>query len=84
MAQFTTLDPKNVKLGRSRAADEARRPFREALQAGDAGRVELERGEKAATVKRLLAESAREVGVRVRSSWEDGQQRVLLWKKVGK
>ena len=83
MPKFTQLDPKTVKLGRSRAADEARKPFREALTSADAGRIELERGEKPSTVKRLLAESAREVGVRVRSSWEDGQ-RALLWKKVGK
>lgn len=83
MAKFTTLNPAEVKLGRSRAADEARRPYREALSGADAGRIELDRSEKPATVKRLLSEAAKETGTRVRSSWEDGQ-RALLWKKVGK
>ena len=56
----------------------------EALNAGDAGSVELERGEKPATVKRLLREAARQANVRIRSSWTDSQQRMLVWKRVGK
>ena len=47
-----------------------------------AGRIELERVEKAATVKRLLTEAAHEAGIRVRSSWEDKSQKALLWKRV--
>ncbi|MDA1003154.1 MAG: hypothetical protein O3B31_07365 [Chloroflexi bacterium] len=82
MAKFTAMDPQDVKLGRARGAAAAKEPYRIALQASDAGKVELERAEKPATVKRYLAEAAQEIGVRVRSSWEDPkQQRVLLWKK---
>ena len=81
--RFTTVDPADVAIGRGRAAAELRLPYLEALRAGDAGSVELERGEKPATVKRLLQEAARRENVRIRSSWTDGQQRVLVWKKVG-
>jgi hypothetical protein len=48
----------------------------------DAGMIELERDEKPATVKRWLQEAAREMKLRVRSSWADEKQRVLLWKKA--
>ena len=34
--------------------------------------------------KRFAAEASREAGIKVRSSWEDGRQRVLLWRRVGK
>lgn len=84
MAKFTKLDAGAVVLGRGRSALEARKPFVDALQAGDAGRIELERGEKAASVKRLLQDAAKQIGVKVRSSWEDPSQRALLWKKVGR
>ncbi len=83
MPTFTTVDPADVAIGRGRAAAEARRPYVEALRAGDAGSVQLERGEKPATVKRLLQDAARRENVRIRSSWTDAQQRVLVWKKVG-
>ena len=83
MPRFTRMDPADVLIGRGRAAAEQRRPFIEALRAGDAGSVELERGEKPATVKRMLQDAARRENVRIRSSWTDAQQRVLVWKKVG-
>ena len=70
--------------GAGARAAEMRKPYTEALTAGDAGSVELERGEKPATVKRLLQEAARQANVRIRSSWTDSQQRMLVWKKVGK
>jgi hypothetical protein len=76
------MDPNEVVLGRGIAARAARRPYVEALQASDAGKIEVERGEKPATVKRLLQEAARDAGVRVRSSWGDSKQQVLFWKKV--
>ncbi|MDA1003149.1 MAG: hypothetical protein O3B31_07340 [Chloroflexi bacterium] len=83
MAKFTAMDPKDVALGRGRAAAAAKEPYKKALQASDAGRIEIERAEKPATVKRYLSEAAHEIGVKVRSSWEDPkQQRVLLWKKA--
>jgi hypothetical protein len=82
MARFTPLDPKSVVLGRGIAAREARQPYLEALRSADAGRVEVERGEKPGSVKRLLQESAKELNVRVRSSWADGKQQTLLWKKT--
>ena len=84
MPKFARLNPKDVHIGRGRAAHEARQPYRDALTSGDAGRIELGRGEKASTVKTQLALASREVGVKVRSSWEDRRQRVLLWKKVGR
>jgi hypothetical protein len=83
MAKFTKLAPNEVVVGRGRAALEARKPFIEALGGADAGKIELERGEKPATVKRLLQDAAKEAGVRIRSSWSDTRQQTLLWKKVG-
>ncbi|MSP22183.1 MAG: hypothetical protein EXR66_04095 [Dehalococcoidia bacterium] len=83
MAKFTKLNPSDVVVGRGRAALEARRPFIEALVAADAGKVELDRGEKPTTVKRLLQDAAKESGMRIRSSWGDARQQVLFWKKVG-
>ena len=84
MPTFTKMNPGDVTVGRGRAAAEMRKLYIEALNAGDAGSVELERGEKPATVKRLLQEAARQANVRIRSSWTDSQQRMLVWKKVGK
>ena len=84
MPNFTKLDPKDVVLGRGRSAIEARKPYEEALRAGDAGRIDLERGEKASTVKRHLTEAAKSVGVKVRSSWSDKSQKTLLWRKTGR
>ena len=83
MPRFTRMDPADVLIGRGRAAAAQLRPFIEALRAGDAGSVALERGENPATVKRMLQDAARREHVRIRSSWTDGQQRVLVWKKVG-
>ena len=84
MPEFTKADPADVTVGPRRAAAEMRRPYIDALRAGDAGAVALERGEKPATVKRRLREAARQEGVRIRSSWTDDQRRILVWKKVGK
>jgi len=82
VARFTPLDPSEVVLGRGIAARLARQPYIDALQKGDAGKVEVERGEKPTSVKRLLQEAAKELDVRVRSSWGDGKQQTLYWKKV--
>ena len=84
MPKFAKLDPKDVAIGRGRAAAEARKPYVDALSAGQAGKIELERGEKATVVKRLLQEASRETGIKVRSSWEDKTQRALLWKRTAK
>ncbi len=82
MPKFAKLDPKDVAVGRRRAAAEARKPYVDALSAGQAGKIELERGEKAAIVKRRLQEASRETGIKIRSSWEDRSQRALLWKRT--
>ena len=82
MARFTPLDPSEVVLGRGIAARQARQPFVEALQKGEAGKVEVERGEKPSSVKRMLQEAAKELNLRVRSSWADNKQQTLYWKKV--
>ncbi len=84
MPTFTKLDPKDVHIGRGRSAYEARQPYREALAGSDAGRIELGRSETATAVKHQLRLASNEVGIRVRSSWDDKRQRVLLWKKVGR
>lgn len=66
-------------------AAEERRAYVEHLEAADAGRIELERGDSPGRAKRVLAEAAKEAGVRIRSSWEDPKtKRALLWKRVGK
>ena len=84
MPKFAKLDPKDVAIGRGRAAAEARKPYVDALSAGQAGKIELERGEKAAIVKRRLQEASRETGIKIRSSWEDKSQRALLWKRTAR
>ena len=81
MAKFTPMKPEAVHIGRERAAIEARMPYVEALKSSDAGQIELGRGEIASTVKRWLTEAAHELGLRLRSSWVDGNQRTLVWKK---
>ena len=82
MPKFVKVDPKDVAVGRSRAAAAERAPYIQALTAGDAGRIELERGETQAAVKRRLREAARESGIRIRSSWES--PRSLVWKRTGR
>ena len=83
MPKFTKLVPNDVQIGRGRTAHEARRPYRDALTSGEAGRIELGRGDVPSTVKRHLSLAAQDVGTKVRSSWEEQRQRALLWKKVG-
>jgi hypothetical protein len=82
VAKFTQLKSEDVRIGRERAAVEARKPYVDALKASDAGQIVLDRGEVASTVKRRLADAAAELGVKVRSSWTDGAQRTLVWKKT--
>ncbi len=41
--------------------------------------ITLERGEKLATVKRMLQEAARHANVRIRPSGTDDRQHVLVW-----
>ena len=84
MPKFTKMSPKDVLIGRGRLAAERRVPFVEALRAGDAGKIELEASDRPQIVKRVLAEAAKETGIKVRSSWDDKSQRVLLWKRTGK
>ena len=82
MPKFSKLDPNHVHIGRGRAAFEARKKYVDAVKAGDAGRVDLESGDRPTTVKRLLHEAAKEAGVKVRSSWTDNAQKSLIWKKT--
>ena len=84
MPKFTKLNPNDVVVGRGRIAQEARRPYVDALKAADAGMLELQRGEKPASVKRVLQSAAREAGFHIRSSWADKTQQVLYWKKVAR
>lgn len=83
MPKFTKLNPSEVQVGRGRIAAETRLPYIAALKESQAGRIELERGEKPQAVKRLLQEAAKESGIRVRSTWETKDQKSLVWKRVG-
>ncbi len=82
MPKFSKLDPSDVHIGRGRTAFETRKKYSEAVRAGDAGLIDLERGDRPATVKRLLQEAAKEAGMKVRSSWTDSKQKTLVWKKT--
>ena len=84
LPKFTAMRPAEVLIGRARSAGEERKAYGEALRGSDAGKLELTRGESSSRVKRLLGEAAKENGTKIRSSWEDKSQRVLLWKKVGR
>lgn len=83
MPKFEKMDPSAVILGRGRAAALAREPYRRAIAAADAGRVVLDEDDDPVSVKRLLRQASKEIGVRVRSSWEDGSRSALLWKRTG-
>lgn len=80
MPRFRKLDPSEVVVGRG-PAKISREPYIKAIQTTDAGAIELDEQDRPGTVKRLLREAARDLGVRVRSSWADDTQRVLVWKK---
>ena len=84
MPKFTKLNPNEVRIGRGRAAFEARKKYIEAVRASDAGQVDLEHGDRPTAVKRLLQEAAKEAGLKVRSSWTDNSQKTLIWKKTGR
>ena len=83
MPKFTKLSPDEVHVGRGRDTAQQRALYVEAIRSSDAGRIELGRGERPGTVKRLLAEASRAAGIKVRSAWEDSRRRVLLWKRTG-
>ncbi len=80
MPRFKKLHPNDVVVGRGPARI-SREPYIKALQASEAGSIELESDDRPGTVKRLLREAAKDLGVRVRSSWKDDSQQVLLWKR---
>lgn len=80
MPRFRKLDPSEVVVGRG-PAKISREPYLKAIQSTDAGAIELDEQDRPGTVKRLLREAARDLGVKVRSSWADETQRVLVWKK---
>lgn len=83
MPQFEKADPKSVILGRGREGHRRREAYRKALASSDAGRIHLDKGEAADQVKRDLRIAAQEAGIRIRSSWFDSEQRVLMWKRTG-
>jgi hypothetical protein len=83
MPKFEGMRADEVQVGRGRATAEARRAFREAIEASDAGRITLDRADRPSMIKRLLAEASKESGIKVRSSWEDKKQMVLYWKRTG-
>lgn len=80
MPRFKKLDPAEVVVGRG-PAKISREPYLKAIQSGEAGSIELDENDRPGTVKRLLREAAKDLGIKVRSSWADDTQRVLVWKK---
>lgn len=81
MPKFVKMNPSDVVVGRGRLALLEREPYVEAVKAAQAGRIDLEPGEKPARVRRLFRLAAKQAGIRARSSWEDNSQRALLWKR---
>ncbi len=81
MAEFETLSPENVVIGRGRSAAATRAPYIEAVANNDAGRVILSEGEKPATVRRLLKEGADAAGKKIRAAYENDENAVY-WKTV--
>jgi hypothetical protein len=80
MPRFKKLDPSEVIVGRG-PAKISREPYLKAIQSAEAGSIELDAEDRPGTVKRLLREAARDLGVKIRSSWADDTQSVLVWKK---
>ncbi len=80
MPRFKKLDPAEVVVGRG-PAKISREPYLKAIQGGAAGSIELDESDRPGTVKRLLREAAKDLGIKVRSSWADDTQRVLVWKR---
>lgn len=80
MPRFKKLDPSEVVVGRG-PAKISREPYLKAIQSNEAGSIELEDDDRPGTVKRLLREAARDLGIKIRSSWADDTQRTLVWKK---
>lgn len=84
MAKFTKMAPVDVVIGRGRQNAEERRRYVEALRTMDAGKIELQPNEKPTTVKRLLQEASKELGLKVRSAWTDERQQTLVWKRISR
>jgi len=80
MPRFKKLDPSEVVVGRG-PAKISREPYLKAIQSAEAGSIELDEEDRPGTVKRLLREAAKDLGIKIRSSWADDTQRVLVWKK---
>ncbi len=83
MPTFTKMRPAEVTLGRGRIAAARQQPFIDAIQDGQAGSIELAMNDKASRVKGDLRRASKRCGIRVRSSWADSTELVLLWKRVG-
>jgi hypothetical protein len=84
MPKFTKMSPSEVVIGRGRNAVEERKRYIEAVRGMDAGRIELQPNERPATVKRLLQEASKELGIKVRSAWTDEKQQTLVWKRTAR
>lgn len=82
MPTFEKLKPEQVVLGRGRSALIAREPYLRALREADAGRIMLDEGDSPDAVKRLLRRAAQDLGIKIRSSWEDDSRRSLVWRRT--
>lgn len=87
MAKFVAMPKELVIVGGGRFRGDPRRfiietaPYIDALNEGEAGIIELDKGEKPEKVKALLHRAAHAQGVKVRSSWMDESKTRLAWKK---
>lgn len=82
MPRFKTLDPQDVFIGRGAAAQRERVPYVKHIQDADAGEIRLDGEDRPTVVRRRLREAARELGVKVRASWQDAEHTVLRWKRT--
>lgn len=83
MATFTKMRPDEVTLGRGRIAAQRQQPFIDHIKEAQAGSIALSSIDTATGVKNDLRRASKRCGIRVRSSWEDHTQKVLLWRRVG-
>lgn len=84
MPKFIAAEPGSIKIGRggSRKATETLAQYVAAIKVQDAGYIELEEGETYGTARRYLSAAAKELGIKVRATIDEPNNRVL-WKRTG-
>jgi hypothetical protein len=80
--RFTAMEPGEVLLGKARITWAERAPYRTALSAMDAGRVETRGDEEIGKVYQRLRTAAGDLGISIATHMES--QRSFIWKKVAR